>query len=156
MQNLSLLIFDEAHHVRKYHPANRIMRDFYHRIKVEDGEHSVPHILGLTASPTFGSTKRELDIVESSLHAITVTPREHQFELQQFVNYPALRVVEYSQQTSDSSPQVLNKLSVVCESKNATTDAALGTLNLYNSEQDREKKLFAQVNAFHSLNLIPS
>lgn len=67
LQSLALLVFDEgekyeiellsnitddsvAHHCIKSHPGNRIMRDFYHRIKSENGVADVPGILGLTAS----------------------------------------------------------------------------------------------------------
>jgi ERCC4-related helicase len=47
MRNLSLLIFDEAHHCSLNHPAHRIMSDFYKpRIGAE-----LPRILGLSASP---------------------------------------------------------------------------------------------------------
>ena len=63
MSSLALLIFDEgkhefiasllrlmlgvAHHCVAAHPANRIMRDFYHATEVPKR----PAVLGLTASP---------------------------------------------------------------------------------------------------------
>lgn len=67
LQSLALLVFDEgkryhfellpnifddivAHHCMKSHPGNRVMRDFYHKIKPENGIANVPSILGLTAS----------------------------------------------------------------------------------------------------------
>lgn len=68
LQDLALLVFDEgekskvlilisnktdasvAHHCVKSHPGNRIMRDFYHRVKTENSNAAVPSILGLTAS----------------------------------------------------------------------------------------------------------
>jgi hypothetical protein len=67
LQSLALLVFDEgekykiallpnktddsvAHHCMKSHPGNCIMRDFYHRVKAENGIADVPSILGLTAS----------------------------------------------------------------------------------------------------------
>jgi hypothetical protein len=67
LQSLALLVFDEgekykiiilpietdfslAHHCLKSHPGNRIMREFYHRAKAENGNADVPSILGLTAS----------------------------------------------------------------------------------------------------------
>jgi hypothetical protein len=81
MKKLALLVFDEgrsikhiyrpnfltnlltwiAHHCARGHPANKIMRDFYHRTKRELG--AVPHILGLTASPIMRSKPTELQLV---------------------------------------------------------------------------------------------
>lgn len=60
MSQLSLLIFDEAHHCRGRHPANQMMMYHYHPTKAKLGLHSVPHILGLTASPIVRSKCQEL------------------------------------------------------------------------------------------------
>jgi ERCC4-related helicase len=150
MQNLSLIVFDEAHHARKDHPANRIMREFYHRIMAEEGSDAVPHILGLTASPTYGPSEQELDMVESSLHAITATPREHQSELNQYVNHPNLHVVEYSNQNSDTQPLVLSRLSLACESKTLNMRDLASSFDSLGSIQERQKKLLKQVNLPHS------
>ena len=50
MRDIALLVFDEAHHCAGNHPANTIMRNFYHVESLErQGE--LPAILGLTASP---------------------------------------------------------------------------------------------------------
>ena len=50
MDKIALLVFDEAHHCVRGHPANKIMQNFYHAKKQErHGE--LPNILGLTASP---------------------------------------------------------------------------------------------------------
>ena len=66
MERLALLVFDEgvahtpflsfslrrkAHCAIRDHPSNRIMRDFYHP-SLAAKEAEIPHILGLTASPT--------------------------------------------------------------------------------------------------------
>ena len=50
MQNIALLVFDEAHHCVRSHPANKIMQNFYHARRRE-GQSKLPSILGLTASP---------------------------------------------------------------------------------------------------------
>lgn len=52
MGEISLLVFDEAHYARDNHPSNKIMQSFYHPSRLK-GNLDVPHILGLTASPTF-------------------------------------------------------------------------------------------------------
>ncbi|KAJ4356123.1 Dicer-like protein 2 [Didymosphaeria variabile] len=49
MSKLALLIFDEAHHCTKKHPANLIMANFYLPKLHEDVD--LPMILGLSASP---------------------------------------------------------------------------------------------------------
>ncbi|KAK2843923.1 Dicer-like protein 1 [Arthroderma sp. PD_2] len=45
MDQINLLIFDEAHHAKKEHPYARIIKDFYMR------EPKKPKIFGMTASP---------------------------------------------------------------------------------------------------------
>ncbi|SPQ23615.1 4c178de2-59db-4c17-b734-ab0b07163eac [Thermothielavioides terrestris] len=48
MDQINLLVFDEAHHTKKNHPYARIIKDFY--IEVKD-EGKRPRIFGMTASP---------------------------------------------------------------------------------------------------------
>ena len=52
MDNVNLLVFDEAHHAKKSHPFARIIRDHYLRCKDDR-----PRILGMTASPVDAQTK---------------------------------------------------------------------------------------------------
>ncbi|KAF6265164.1 P-loop containing nucleoside triphosphate hydrolase protein [Scenedesmus sp. NREL 46B-D3] len=47
MRDISLLVFDEAHHCNSDHPYAQIMEDFYHTL---DRQHR-PQVLGFTASP---------------------------------------------------------------------------------------------------------
>ncbi|GAB0134098.1 hypothetical protein EsDP_00002483 [Epichloe bromicola] len=51
MDQINLLIFDEAHHTKKGHPYARIVRDHYMRVKTDR-----PRILGMTASPVDSRT----------------------------------------------------------------------------------------------------
>jgi endoribonuclease Dicer len=58
-RDISLLVFDEAHHAVENHPYKRIMTDFYLKLPRRDQhlKNSLevrPSILGLTASPIFG------------------------------------------------------------------------------------------------------
>lgn len=59
-RDISLLVFDEAHHAVDNDPYNRIMQEFYFSLPPRtDGQRLVgnivrPMILGLTASPIFG------------------------------------------------------------------------------------------------------
>ena len=56
--DISLLVFDEAHHAVDNHPYNRIMQEFYFKlptIPLDTAPDVIrPTILGLTASPIFG------------------------------------------------------------------------------------------------------
>lgn len=66
-KDISLLVFDEAHHATGDHPYARIM-DFYYRIEERPAslriygisQVSRPYVLGLTASPIYGG-----DVVKS-------------------------------------------------------------------------------------------
>jgi endoribonuclease Dicer len=56
--DVSLMVFDEAHHAVDNHPYNRIMLEFYFHIPPRgtepQGPFIRPHVLGLTASPIYG------------------------------------------------------------------------------------------------------
>ncbi|KAJ2099046.1 Dicer-like protein 1 [Coemansia sp. S100] len=47
ISDIDLLVFDECHHARGYHPYALIMREFYDHCPVNER----PHIFGMTASP---------------------------------------------------------------------------------------------------------
>ncbi len=57
-RDISLIVFDEAHHAVDKHPYNRIMKEFYFELPVRHAHESSvvvrPVILGLTASPIYG------------------------------------------------------------------------------------------------------
>ncbi|EFY96289.2 dsRNA-specific ribonuclease [Metarhizium robertsii] len=52
MNQINLLVFDEAHHTKKNHPYATIMRDHYIRMKAHH-----PRILAMTASPVDSKTR---------------------------------------------------------------------------------------------------
>jgi endoribonuclease Dicer len=58
---IGLIVFDEAHHAADKHPYNLLMGGFYFSLPPRAQPHSAtyvierPAILGLTASPTFGT-----------------------------------------------------------------------------------------------------
>ncbi|OAP55833.1 hypothetical protein AYL99_09985 [Fonsecaea erecta] len=122
MTRLALLVFDEAHHCRKKHPANRIMEDFYHPQKQRSGPDSVPHILGLTASPIVKSNSKELESVfalrralveppfnansalERNLDATCRSPRVQRGEMLSFVHRPVLKTAMYKSVSLTAGP----------------------------------------------------
>ncbi|KAJ5835336.1 hypothetical protein N7447_001362 [Penicillium robsamsonii] len=95
MSRLSLLIFDEAHHCTRRHPANKIMQNHYHPTLLRFGPNAVPRILGLTASPVVRSSQNELETIESNLNAVCKTPRVHRTELLENTHRPHLERVNY-------------------------------------------------------------
>jgi endoribonuclease Dicer len=72
IRNLSLLIFDEAHHCKKNHPYSRIVRDYYLK---SPPEHGRPRLFSMTASPV--DSKRDvqttIEELETLLHSKIVT-----------------------------------------------------------------------------------
>lgn len=78
MSQVSLLIFDEAHHATKSHPYRRICIEFYHTTEPDVPR---PRIFGMTATPVKrkrGTTKHEscltaVAALEATLDATVVT-----------------------------------------------------------------------------------
>ncbi|KAI8454006.1 hypothetical protein BY996DRAFT_2431069 [Phakopsora pachyrhizi] len=64
-EDVSLIVFDEAHHCRKKHIYNQIMQTHYHRL-AKQPERILPKILGLTASPIW--TCNNLEKAERDIH----------------------------------------------------------------------------------------
>ncbi|KAL9596168.1 MAG: hypothetical protein Q9219_005988 [cf. Caloplaca sp. 3 TL-2023] len=95
MAQLSLMIFDEAHHCIADHPASRILRDFYHPQRAMN-EYEVPAILGLTASPVINSRIGGLQELEANLQSISRTTKLNREELLRYVHRPALLTLAYS------------------------------------------------------------
>lgn len=71
MQDISLLVFDEAHHAKKDHPYSRLIRSYY--LKCQDEVR--PKIFGMTASAvdSKGDIAQTAQNLEELLHAKIVT-----------------------------------------------------------------------------------
>ncbi|RDW86925.1 putative RNA helicase/RNAse III [Aspergillus mulundensis] len=123
MSRLGLIIFDEAHHCTNKHPANMIMKNFYHPSLRNYGSKAVPRILGLTASAA--SSRGELQTIEANLGSICTTPQEHRQELLEHTYRPELRRVLYT-------PLVIEDASAWGGTQKALTEA----YNMLNLEDD--------------------
>ncbi|KAF9877825.1 dicer-like protein 2 [Colletotrichum karsti] len=108
LERLSLLVFDEAHNCVGKSPGSRIMTNFYHPHK-HDGR-VVPHIMGLTASPTFGSKVESIDVLESTLDAVCKTPSVHRDDLLACVKKPQLSYVSFLPKDDYGVPKSLRSL----------------------------------------------
>ncbi len=83
----------KAHNCVKEHAGAKIMLNFYHRRT--ELNLTVPHILGLTASPVMRSDPRSVEKIEKTLDSICRTPMKHRSELRLQVKLPVLLQVHY-------------------------------------------------------------
>ncbi len=94
LEENSLIVVDEAHHITKDHAFAVILRDYYSKIK----EALRPKVLGLTASPagekTFFGTVLKLKILTTTGHAEPFAPLQHAHELAQYVTTQGVRFLE--------------------------------------------------------------
>ncbi|QIW96784.1 hypothetical protein AMS68_002302 [Peltaster fructicola] len=97
-----VLVQLQSHHCIKKHPANVIMRDFYHPSKATG--RSVPHILGLSASLIMSSKLKSLSTIEQNLDSLSVTPRLQRQDLLQHVHRPDCRILHYEAHDEERSP----------------------------------------------------
>ncbi|OBT88022.1 hypothetical protein VE02_02895 [Pseudogymnoascus sp. 03VT05] len=125
IEELALLVFDEAHHCAGEHPANKIMKNYYHPLLGLKGPNAVPHILGLTASPVIRSKPSDLEIIERNLNALCRTPRVHRGELLEYVHPPTFVRLAYLSNPSIhgqySSPALANLVAVYTNVMNSST-----------------------------------
>ncbi|TRM58708.1 hypothetical protein BD626DRAFT_410125 [Schizophyllum amplum] len=116
-RDISLLVFDEAHHAVDNHPYNRIMLEFYTQIPVNvmnvdslitPGQvvpFARPAVLGLTASPIYGGNiEKAFRTIERNLDATICAPRVHRKELLSHVHRPTFKHVLYSTPGEDDAP----------------------------------------------------
>ncbi|KAK2013126.1 RNase3 domain-containing protein [Colletotrichum eremochloae] len=95
MEQINLLIFDEAHHTKKNHPYARIIKDFY--IKEPD-TNKRPRILGMTASPVDAQTDVKIATaqLECLLHSEIATVSEESLSRNSHVRKITEREIHYS------------------------------------------------------------
>ncbi|KAH0835062.1 Dicer-like protein 2 [Fonsecaea pedrosoi] len=125
IKDLALLVFDEAHHCIRKHPANKIMANFYYPKKSEHPD-QVPRVLGLTATPIVRSKLHEMNTVERNLDAIAVTTKLHRDELFRFVHRPDLVPLVYKIDCLANASTALERLRQICSAQAvspAPTDA---------------------------------
>ncbi|KAK1759415.1 hypothetical protein QBC47DRAFT_437129 [Echria macrotheca] len=99
MDQINLLVFDEAHHTKKNHPYARIIKDFYTDFKDVEKR---PRILGMTASPVDAKVppERAAAELEGLLHSRIATVADPTV-LQQTVCKPKKEtVLEYDRRVA--------------------------------------------------------
>ncbi|OHE95729.1 RNase3 domain-containing protein [Colletotrichum orchidophilum] len=95
MDQINLLIFDEAHHTKKNHPYARIIKDFY--IKEPEKEKR-PKILGMTASPVDAHTDMKVATaqLECLLHSEIATVSEESLSMNPNMRKITEREIHYT------------------------------------------------------------
>ncbi|KAF9476959.1 P-loop containing nucleoside triphosphate hydrolase protein [Pholiota conissans] len=97
-RDVSLLVFDEAHHAVDNHPYNRIMIEFYQplppRTATVKRGNVRPMVLGLTASPIYGgNVEKAFKTIETNLDCTIRAPRKNRAELATYVHPPVFKHV---------------------------------------------------------------
>ncbi|KAK0104085.1 Dicer-like protein 2 [Cadophora gregata f. sp. sojae] len=137
MESLPLIVFDEVHNCVGRHPGAKIMSDFYHPRKISG--QSLPHILGLTASPVMRSNPRSLIEIEKVMDSICRTPSKHRAELRLEVKLPVLLQISYQAATTFTPSKSLASLKKAFVDMNIMEDPSFLSLLKDNSEKGRAK-----------------
>ncbi|PVH89342.1 P-loop containing nucleoside triphosphate hydrolase protein [Cadophora sp. DSE1049] len=137
MESLALIVFDEVHNCVNKYPGAKIMSSFYHPRK--DSGQSLPHILGLTASPVMRSNPRSLIDIEKIMDAICRTPSKHRAELRLEVKLPVLLQIAYQATTVAAPSKSLASLKKAFVDMKITEDPYFLSLLKDNSEKGRAK-----------------
>ncbi|RMJ29013.1 hypothetical protein PHISP_00093 [Aspergillus sp. HF37] len=156
ISQIALMVFDEAHHCRKRHPANKIMDNFYRPALSAYGPDAVPHILGLTASPIMKSKPQELDGVESNLNSVCKTPREHRTELLQHTNRPELLPLTFPPPQIlglKCQSQALELLVKACSSVDIENDPYVKTLKKRPFAEEKLQEIILKGQTFYNKQL---
>ncbi|KAI0418610.1 hypothetical protein F5X98DRAFT_113883 [Xylaria grammica] len=95
MEQVNLLIFDEAHHAKKNHPYARIVKDFY--ATLEKNTCKSPRILGMTASPVDAKTNIHVAAaqLEGLLHCEIATVSDPTVFSRADINKPTEGFIEF-------------------------------------------------------------
>lgn len=107
LELLSLILLDECHNTTGKHPYNNIMTR-YLDTKLSSSTHSLPQIVGLTASVGIGSFKDRLEAENNILQLcanmdtrVISTVSKHLDELRSYVHTPEKEFFEVPQRTCD-------------------------------------------------------
>ncbi|KAK5625395.1 hypothetical protein RRF57_001111 [Xylaria bambusicola] len=95
MEQINLLIFDEAHHAKKNHPYARIIKDFYATLEKSNSKR--PRILGMTASPVDAKTNVHVAAaqLEGLLHCEIATVSDPVVFSRASISKPTEGLLEY-------------------------------------------------------------
>ncbi|KZL77586.1 Dicer-like protein 2 (RNase3 domain-containing protein) [Colletotrichum tofieldiae] len=145
MKRLSLIVFDEAHNCIGKSPGSKIMTVFYHEEK-RRGNYT-PHILGLTASPIFGSKIEGINALEETLDAVCKSPTIHRSDLLACVKKPNMAYVSFQRRRCYETPDSLRSLKRAMQSLDILDDPYV--LHLQSERTDRNRRALMAVLESH-------
>ncbi|XP_065131729.1 antiviral innate immune response receptor RIG-I [Paramisgurnus dabryanus] len=116
LELLTLILLDECHNTTGKHPYNNIMTR-YLDIKLNGSTHSLPQVVGLTASVGIGSFKNQPEAENNILQLCAnldsrsiTTVSKHLDELRSYVHTPKKEFFEVSQRTSDPFIRIIRQI----------------------------------------------
>ncbi|KAK1481398.1 RNase3 domain-containing protein [Colletotrichum cuscutae] len=137
MSRLSLIVFDEAHNCIGKSPGSKIMSLFYHEEQRKGLP--TPHILGLTASPTFGSKVESINTLESTLDAVCKSPTMHRDDLLAAVNKPELASAIFQNRNEYDIPNSLRSLRMAIQSLDISEDPFIRHLQAEGTDRSQRE-----------------
>ncbi|WDK09707.1 RNase3 domain-containing protein [Colletotrichum graminicola] len=141
MERLSLIVFDEAHNCIGKSPGSKIMTVFYHEEKGK-GRYT-PHILGLTASPTFGSKVEGINALEATLDAVCKSPTVHRSDLLACVKKPTMTYISFQPHRCYDPPGSLQSLRKAIRSLDILDDPHILHLQSEGTERSQRALMVA-------------
>lgn len=145
LEILSLILFDECHNTTGKHPYNNIMTR-YLDTKLTSSTHSLPQIVGLTASVGIGSFKNGLEAENNILQLcanldtrVITTVTEHKDELKSYVHTPEKAFFEVQQCTSHPFIRIIKHIMSNIEQLAQKTFNIESLSNIQNREYGSQK-----------------
>lgn len=137
LADLSLLVFDEAHHTIKNTAYNQLMRDFFWTA----GPEARPRVFGMTASPgacdSYFSTLEKIGQLCLNLGATIIMPLDTERELQEHCGEPLLDLREtgYTREEAKTSADMARYLLDLLDILPSETKRQLprGTATIHNN-----------------------
>lgn len=133
MEQINLLIFDEAHHAKREHPYARIVTDFY--VPLQKTQQRLPRIFGMTASPVDAKTdfERAASDLETLLHSKIATVGDLTALQSSSVHKAEEHIIDFSPPGEPFDTALLQKLKPLL-GKVRAADKALTNARLCTSE----------------------
>ncbi|XP_059397279.1 probable ATP-dependent RNA helicase DDX58 [Carassius carassius] len=145
LEILSLILFDECHNTTGKHPYNNIMTR-YLDTKLTSSTHSLPLIVGLTASVGIGSFKNGLEAENNILQLcanldtrVITTVTQHKDELKSYVHTPEKVFFEVEQCTSHPFIRIIKNIMSNIEQLAQKTFNIENLSNIQNHEYGSQK-----------------
>ncbi|XP_051518329.1 antiviral innate immune response receptor RIG-I-like [Myxocyprinus asiaticus] len=145
LELLSLILLDECHNTTGKHPYNNIMTR-YLDTKLTTNTHSLPQIVGLTASVGIGSFKNLLEAENNILQLcanldarVITTVTQHLDELRSYVHTPQKEFFEVLQRTSDPFIRIICNIMSNIEQLAQTVYNIESLSNVQNREYGSQK-----------------